>query len=246
MRDESNAQNQNPSSYPSSRISAIIPAYNEADRIGGTLASLKTLDAIHELIVVDDGSTDNTSEVAKNSGATEVLQLVMNGGKGRALTEGLRKATGDILLFLDADLGDTAKEAAHLLPSILNGEADMTIAVLPRPVKRGGMGFVLRAAHDGIQQATGRSFEAPLSGQRALTRELMNKIGRIEEKFGVEVALTIDALRSGARVVEVPIAFRHRETGRDLRGFLHRWKQWRDVKRAVGSRLQNQQGGAGR
>jgi glycosyltransferase involved in cell wall biosynthesis len=169
-----------------------------------------------------------------------VIRLERNSGKGRALTEGLKEATGDVLLFLDADLGETAKEAAHLLPPILNGEADMTIAVLPRPTQRGGMGLVLRAAHDGIKQATGRSFGAPLSGQRALTRELTNRIGCIEEKFGVEVALTIDALRCGARVLEVPVAFRHRETGRDLRGFLHRWKQYRDVKRAVRSRCKQE------
>lgn len=218
------------------RVSAILPAFNEADRIGATLASLRTLDTIDEILVVDDGSKDQTSEVARSHGATEVVRLERNHGKGRALTVGLERATGNILLFLDADLGETAKEAHRLLVPVFEGEADMTIAVLPRPSKRGGMGFVLRAAQEGIEKATGRSFEAPLSGQRALTRKLMDKVGRIEEQFGVEVALTIDALQVGARILEVPVNFRHRETGRDLRGFLHRWKQYRDVKRAVRAR----------
>ncbi|NCO36065.1 MAG: hypothetical protein AUJ92_00955 [Armatimonadetes bacterium CG2_30_59_28] len=221
------------------RISAIIPAYNEATRIGATLSALTPLVLIFESIVIDDGSSDDTTSVAEHHGASRVLRLERNSGKGAALNEGLKHATGDILLFLDADLGETAGEAIRLLTPVVGGKADMTIAVLPRPAKKGGMGFVVRAARDGIERATGRRFESPLSGQRALTRELMNSIGQVEERFGVEVALTIDALRVGARVLEVPAAFRHRETGRDLRSFVHRWRQWRDVKKAVRARLRS-------
>jgi len=221
----------------SPRVSAIIPAYNEAERLGATLAALRAIDCLHEVIVVDDGSTDRTAEIARLHGATKVIRLSRNRGKGAALNEGLAHATGEILLFLDADLQESAAEADRLLRPLLDGVADMTIALLPPPAKKGGLGFVVRAAREGIARATGRRFAQPLSGQRALTRALIARIGRLEERFGVETALTIDALRAGARVIEVPTNFRHRETGRDVGSLLHRLRQWWDVKRALRKRL---------
>ncbi len=78
---------------------------------------------------------------------------------------------------------------------------------------------------------------APMSGQRAITRKLLQSIGGFETRFGVETALTIDALRKGYRVVEIPLPLQHRATGRDLRGFLHRGRQFWDIVRAVLKRL---------
>jgi glycosyltransferase involved in cell wall biosynthesis len=216
-------------------VSVIIPAYNEADRIADTVRAVKTIPQVDEMIVVDDGSSDNTAEVASLDGV-RVIRQPQNRGKGEALTAGVAAAAGDVLMFLDADLGETAQHAGALLEPVLKGELDMTIAVLPPAQRKGGAGFVLRAAQEGIKQATGFEATAPLSGQRALTRDLMNRIGKIESGFGVEVALTIDALQAGARVGEVPVPFHHRETGRDWRSVLHRAKQWWHVKRALRKR----------
>ncbi|MCS6861219.1 MAG: glycosyltransferase family 2 protein [Abditibacteriales bacterium] len=216
-------------------VSVIIPAYNEAERIADTVRAVQTIPQVDEIIVVDDGSSDNTAEAAA-LGGVRVIRLPQNCGKGEALTAGVAVARGDVLMFLDADLGETAQHAGALLEPVLKGDVDMTIAVLPPAQRKGGAGFVLRAAREGIKRATGFEPTAPLSGQRALTRALMDRIGKIESGFGVEVALTIDALRAGARVGEVPVPFRHRETGRDWRGVLHRAKQWWHVRRALKKR----------
>jgi glycosyltransferase involved in cell wall biosynthesis len=216
-------------------VSVIIPAYNEAERIADTLRAVKTILQVDEIIVVDDGSSDGTAEAALLDGV-RVIRLPENCGKGGALTAGVAEAKGDVLMFLDADLGETAQHAGALLEPVLKGELDMTIAVLPPAQRKGGAGFVLRAAREGIKRATGFEATAPLSGQRALTRAVMNRIGTIESGFGVEVALTIDALKVGARVGEVPVPFRHRETGRDWRSVLHRVKQWWHVRRALQKR----------
>ncbi|HHI00582.1 MAG TPA: glycosyltransferase family 2 protein, partial [Thermococcus litoralis] len=82
------------------RISVIIPAYNEAKRIGKVLSKIPEF--VDEVIVVDDGSEDSTSEVAKNHGA-EVIRIEENQGKGAAMREGIKKVSGDIVIFMDAD-----------------------------------------------------------------------------------------------------------------------------------------------
>jgi hypothetical protein len=140
------------------------------------------------------------------------------------------------LLFLDADLQDSAVNAAPLLPPVRDGEADMTIALLPRAPGAGGHGFVVRLASQGIAQRTGWTPTQPLSGQRCMTRELFDKVVPLAPGFGVEVGLTIDALTAGARVVECPVELRHRVTGTSLRDQLHRARQYRDVRRALRAR----------
>lgn len=222
-------------------VTAIIPALNEADRIGETIAAIKTIPEVNQILVVDDGSTDNTMSAAVKAGASWVVRFERNRGKGAAMREGIAHAGGDILLFLDADLGSTAAEAGALLGPVLLGQADMTVAVLPPAATRGGMGLALRTARDGIRRATGLEMRAPLSGQRAVQRELLDRLGGLEEGFGVETALTIDAARAGARILEVEVPLRHRETGRDLAGFLHRARQWWDIQRALRKRLRVRQ-----
>jgi glucosyl-3-phosphoglycerate synthase len=217
-------------------ISAVIPAFNEAERIGKTVSALKQLPEIDEIVVVDDGSNDGTASAAESSGARVVRQSP-NRGKGAALTAGIQAAQGDILLLLDADLGDTADQVGSLLPPVVNGEADMSIATFPViPGKGGGFGFVVRLARSGILKRTGKEMQAPLSGQRAVRREVLEKIGGIAGGFGAEVALTIDALCAGFRVVEVPTTMTHRVTGRDWKAMRHRARQFNAVAKALWAR----------
>ena len=140
------------------------------------------------------------------------------------------------LLFLDADLEESAANAAPLLAPVRTGDADMTIATLPRAPGAGGHGFVVRLASAGIVERTGWTPTQPLSGQRCITRELFDRVTPLAAGFGVEVGLTIDALRAGARVVECPVELRHRVTGASLRDQLHRARQYRDVRRALRNR----------
>lgn len=217
-------------------ISAVVPAYNEEAAIAATVRAIQAIPGVEEVLVVDDGSRDCTADMAQQAGA-KVIRVERNQGKGAALNRGLAQARGDILLLLDADLGESAREAELLLGPVLRGEADMAIATFPKSAgSGGGFGFVVRLARKGIYERTGMWMDAPLSGQRALRRAVLEKCAPLAEGFGVEAALTIDALKAGFTVVEVPTNMRHRITGRDLRGFAHRFRQYLAVARVLRAR----------
>jgi hypothetical protein len=215
---------------------AIVPAKDRADSIVATVAALVALDVVDRVVVVDDGSTDATGNLAAAAGAT-VVRLPRNLGKGGAVAKGVEAAIdADVYLLIDADLGDTAGLADALLAPVLDGDADLTIAVLPSAGSKGGFGSVRALAAEGIRRATGFAPRAPLSGQRAVRGELLRSLP-LAARFGLETALTIDALRAGARVVEVDVAMDHRHTGRRLAGFRHRGNQGVDILRALWPRL---------
>ncbi|MBO8142541.1 MAG: glycosyltransferase family 2 protein [Firmicutes bacterium] len=218
-------------------ISVVIPARNEARSLPATLQAAGRLPQAAEVVVVDDGSDDETARLAAAHGC-RVVRMGRPQGKGAALAAGVRVARGRILVFLDADLEDTAALAAKLLEPVLAGHADMAVAAFPAP-SRGGFGLVQWVARLGIRYLGGPWMRSPLSGQRAVRREVLEAVGELAGGFGIEVGLTIDALRAGFRVVEVPVAMRHRETGRDLAGFLHRGRQLWHVAGALARRWAN-------
>src|SRR5690606_18842191 len=137
------------------------------------------------------------------------------------------------LLFLDADMGDSAAAAQPLVEAVLGEGVDMAIALLPPQSGAGGMGVVVRTARRGILRATGWEATQPLSGTRCITRETWDACQPLAPGWGVETSLTIDALTAGFWVKEVPADLHHRATGNDLRGRLHRAAQLRDVLRAL-------------
>lgn len=206
-------------------VSVIIPAYNEAGTIEAAVRSARTIPGVAEVIVVDDGSTDATAFLAAKAGATRVISHPRNMGKGAAMNTGWHAAGCDVLLFLDADLGETASEGGKLLAPVLAGEADVTIARFRRGARGGGLGFALRLARWGVKMLTGRAVEFPLSGQRCMRRSVIEAIGGFSPRFGVETGMTIDILRRGFRVLEVDTCMAHRITGRDAAGFVHRGRQ---------------------
>ncbi|MGE5586966.1 MAG: glycosyltransferase family 2 protein [Clostridia bacterium] len=220
-------------------VSVIIPAYNESRTVASTVRAAKLGAAACglpcEVVVVDDGSTDATASAAEAAGA-RVVRMGRRSGKGAALTEGVMRAEGGVVVFLDADLGETASEVAKLIAPVVRGEADMTVARFPRRQRRtaaGGFGIVKAVARLGVRCLAGLSVSAPLSGQRAARREVVLALVPFEGGFGVEVAITIDAARRGYRIAEVDCAMSHRATGRDFAGFVHRGRQLYWVARAL-------------
>jgi glycosyltransferase involved in cell wall biosynthesis len=205
-------------------VLALIAAYNESDIIAETIAAIKSIPTIDRILIVDDGSADETANVAQESGA-EVLRLGRNMGKGGALQAAMKEVSQDIVLFLDADLGACASEASKLLEPVLKGEAGMAIADFPKAQKEGGFGLVKGLGRWGILHFTKVAMSEPLSGQRSVKAELLDGV-KFENGYGLEVGLTIDVLKKGSKVVEVPVKMTHRETGRDLAGFKHRGKQF--------------------
>ena len=215
---------------------ALVAARDRADTVGATVAALQRLDEVDAVLVVDDGSGDDTAEAAREAGA-RVLRLPVNRGKGGAVTAGVEATPeADVYLLIDADVGDSAAGAGVLLEPVLAGEADLTIGVLPAAGGRGGFGLVRDLARAGIVRACGFRPEAPLSGQRAVRAPLLRSL-ELAPRFGLETAFTIDAVRAGARVLEVPVVMGHRHTGRSLAGFAHRAGQGRDIVRALWPRL---------
>jgi glycosyltransferase involved in cell wall biosynthesis len=220
-----------------------VAAKDEADRIAATVKAALELPGADLVVVVDDGSSDGTGAVAESAGA-RVVRHSRNRGKGAAMESGAEavrllddgRDQPRHLLFLDADLAETARDAAPLAEPVRRGEADMTIAVFSSTVKLGGHGFVVRLSRDGIRRATGWEATQPQNGQRCLTRAAFDAALPLAAGFGVETALTIDLLRKGFRVKEVEVPLAHRATGTDWRAQVHRGRQFRDVARALATR----------
>lgn len=227
-----------------SQVAVVIPAHNEADRVGVTAAAAATLPGVDAVVVVDDGSRDGTERAAKDAGAT-VRRHARNRGKAAAMETGAeavrqldkRDGVTRLLLFLDADLGDTAAQAGPLITPVADGTADMTIAAFASTVKLAGHGFVVGLSARGIRRATGWSPIQPLNGQRCLTRAALNVVRPLAFGYGVETAMTIDAKRKGLRITEVEVPLAHRATGGDVRAQLHRARQFVDVAWALAWRL---------
>lgn len=214
------------------RVVALVPARNEADRIVATVAGLRSLPQVDEVVVVDDGSTDGTAAAARAAGAT-VLRLPRRAGKGRAIEGALRRLPpADVWVLADGDLGESASRLGPVLAEVVAARADLAVAVLP-PAAAGGFGLVKRTAAAAIRLLSGFRAREALSGQRAITAEALEACRPLAAGFGVETAMTIDAVRRGFQVVEVEADLGHRATGRDLRGFAHRGRQGLDVLRAV-------------
>ena len=214
------------------RVVALVPARDESGRVGATVAALRRIGEVTEVVVVDDGSRDGTASEALAAGAT-VLQIPKPAGKGRALEGALRRlGPADIWLFADGDLAETAQELSGVLAPVLQGRADVAVAVFP-PGRGGGFGMVKRFARRAVGLLSGFDPSEPLSGQRALTATALARCRPLARGFGVETAMTIDAVRAGLRVEEVPVQLSHRSTGRDARGFAHRGRQGADILRAV-------------
>ena len=226
-------------------VAVVIAARNEADRIAATVTAAAGLTGVGLVVVIDDGSTDATAAVAQRAGAA-VMRHPANRGKGAAMETGAEavrlvdqrehRDRPRHLLFLDADLADTAGQAGPLMDPVTAGTADMTIAVFAATVKLGGHGLVVGLSGAGIRRATGWQPRQPLNGQRCLTRAAFEAARPLAHGWGVETALTIDLLRQGLRITEVEVDLAHRPTGTGLRAQLHRAHQLTDVARALAAR----------
>ena len=190
---------QKPKKYQ--KVSVIIPAYNEEETVAKVVGVVKKVSFVDEIIVVNDGSSDNTEAEALKAGAI-VINHSVNKGKGEALNTGYREAECDIIAFIDADIYNlTSKKVEAMIMPILEGKTDITKTKFSRASGR-------------VTELTAKpllnfffpeiSFEQPLSGQFAARKEVLKRIN-FESDYGVDVGIVIDADVLGISIMEVDI-----------------------------------------
>ncbi len=230
-----------------------MAAHDEAERIGATLAALARAFPGAPIWVADDGSTDATAEIARAAGA-HVVRSARTIGKGAAVTRAAREAlhgatapadearattphphSKSMFVLCDGDLGDSAVELAALADAVARGDADVAVGAFATRIG-GGVGLALGFARWAIRRRCGLQTRAPISGQRALSERALRDTLPFAHGFGMEVGMTIDAVRAGHRVVEIELDLAHRATGRTFAGFAHRGRQLVDFVRVYASR----------
>ena len=222
-----------------SGLAAIVAARNEADRVGETVAALRGAFPEAALWVADDASTDGTAEVAMAAGA-QVVSRRRPHGKGANVTAAAEAVLSaepapEVVLLCDGDLAGSAAALAPLVAAVERGECDVAVAAFSRRVG-GGFGLALGFAGWAIRRRCGFEAGAPISGQRALRVDALRATLPFARGYGMEIGMTIDAVRAGYRLREYELDLSHRATGRSLAGFAHRARQLVDFVRVYLSR----------
>lgn len=202
-------------------IVAVIPAYNEREHIAPVIEAARAATVVERVIVVDDGSKDDTSEVAKRNGA-EVIRRYQNGGKAAAMATAVAEVVADYYVFLDADLvGIEGRHIDELVKPVLSGRRVVTMGQF-----RGG-----RLSTDFSQRIT-----PGITGQRVLPRELARELPGLSRcGFAIELALNDLAKRHGYEIMLVPMenvtqVMKEEKVG-FARGFGYRLRMYVDMAR---------------
>lgn len=216
---------------PADRRLAIVAARDEADRIGATLEALAEAIPGIELWVADDASSDGTRVAALAAGAT-VIGRNRPHGKGENVTaaataalEGVPDAT--TILLCDGDLAESAANLVPLIEAVESGSCELAVAGFERKVG-GGLGLAKGYARWAIRRLSGFEAASPISGQRAMSAGVLRDVLPFAPRYGMEIGMTVDAVRAGYRVAEIGLPLEHRATGKTAAGFLHRGRQLRD------------------
>jgi len=204
-------------------VSIVIPAHNERPTIERVVQSCAAAIPGVEVIVVDDGSSDDTYEAAAGAGA-RVIRLDPNQGKGAALRRGIQAATSEILVFIDGDGQDTPAEIPLLVGAF---ERDVDLVLGSRFLGNFRPGAITRMNLAGTRFITflvnrmfGCRVTDPLAGFRAVRRSSLERIELKAQGYDIEVDLLLRVLRAGRRVVEVPASRSPRPFGAsDLSSF---------------------------
>ncbi len=215
------------------KLLAIVAARDEADRIGATVDALRGAFPEVDVWVADDASTDGTADVALAHGARVVSRGRPHGKGGNmsaAATAALEDTDAELALVCDGDLGESAAALAELVEPVAEGRCDLAIAAFRSRVG-GGFGVALRFARWAIRSRSGFVAQAPISGQRAMRIEVLREVTPFAPAYGMEIGMTVDAVRAGYRLCEVELDLEHRATGRTFGGFAHRGRQLRDFTR---------------
>jgi glycosyltransferase involved in cell wall biosynthesis len=217
------------------KIAFLVPAYNEAATIGDVLARIDALGIDRHVVVVDDGSSDDTAAIVRAYAAEHegiVLLQQPNRGKGAALRHGIPHVDGDVVVIQDADLEYDPAEVPHLIAPIEAGVADVVYGSrLSGGRAQRAYLFWHMVGNRFLSLLTGLLFNTTLSdmetGYKAFRTEVLQALPLTEDRFGIEPEITGWICRRHLRIYEVPISYYGRTyaEGKNI--------TWRDGFRAV-------------
>jgi dolichol-phosphate mannosyltransferase len=214
-------------------LSIVIPAYNEERFIGTLLQQvgavpLHTLGVATEIIVVDDCSSDRTSEIAGSVDGVRLFRLERNSGKGAAVREGIARATGDFLIIQDADLEYDPQDYLPMMRVILDRRADVVYG--SRYLGTGRHAGQSLAAYLGgrslslvMLAATGTYLTDTVTALKLFPRTLLPSLGLETSGFETDHEITAKVLARGLRIVEVPVAYKPRSKAEGKKIGLRDW-----------------------
>jgi glycosyltransferase involved in cell wall biosynthesis len=212
------------------RITFVIPAYDEESTIGEVLERIAALGLDAQVIVVDDGSTDRTAEIAEAHGATVIRQA--NAGKGAALRAGIALVDGDIAVIQDADMEYDPAEVPELIEPILRGAADVVFGSRLRGGKaQRAYLFWHLVGNRFLSLLTSVLYNTTLSdmetGYKAFRADILRSLDLRENRFGIEPEITAKLCKRKLRIYELPISYYGRtfDEGKKI--------TWRDGFRAI-------------
>ena len=192
-----------------SAVSIVIPAFNEAEAIGGVVSQLRSAGRWHEIIVVDDGSSDGTAQQAAAAGAA-IVRHPYNKGNGAAVKSGIRRATGEFVLIIDADGQHPPEDALRIVSKL--GDYDLVVGA------RAGATQATRARRAGnsllngfAAYLTGREIPDLTSGFRGARREYLREfVHLLPNGFSTPTTTTLAFIKAGYNVAFEPIHARPR------------------------------------
>ena len=197
-------------------VSVVIPALNEEEPVGEVVREVIATGIPREVVVVDNGSTDQTAECARNAGARVVSAPR---GYGRACATGVAAVSGecDVLVFLDGDGSDVPRFIPALVEPIINGTHDFVIGSRTRGKREPGSMNAQQVFAGHLAGLLIRAFYSvrytDMSPFRAIRRDSFQTLGMGEETYGWNLEMQMKAARAGLRILEVPVDHRRRRGG---------------------------------
>ena len=213
------------------KVSFLIPAFNEGNTIGEVLERIAALELESQVIVVDDGSTDDTRAIAQAAGATVISQA--NRGKGAAIRAAIAHADGEIAVIQDADMEYDPAEVPELIEPIIRGSADVVFGSRLRGGKpqRAHLFWHL-VGNRFLSLLTNVLYNTTLSdmetGYKAFRLDVLRSLDLREDGFGIEPEITAKVCKRGLRIYELPISYygRTRDEGKKITWQDGVWAIW--------------------
>lgn len=200
-------------------VTIVIPVYNESENIQHVLENIKNrCNFSHEILVIDDGSTDGTYEIAKRNGAN-VIRFDKNRGKGIALLEGIKSANGSSIVFIDGDGQDDPGDIVELLKPIYHDGADFVngsrfLGIFEEGAIKKSNYYLTLSVNKMVSFMFGHKVTDIFAGFRAFRKSSIEKINFESKEYEIEAEMLVKSIILGLNIVEVPVTRSKRHTGK--------------------------------